>query len=144
MDMDNPASVISVAHVIQTAVAPVFLLTGIGAILGVLVNRLGRIVDRRRKLAEFTAEMRLLHAEELRMLWRRTRWIHRSITLCTLSALLVCLVIVALFVGAELRIDPGEIVAALFIAAMLGLIGGLFCFLREIALATSRFQASES
>lgn len=144
MAIDNPASVISIAHVIQTAVAPVFLLTGIGAIMGVLVNRLGRIVDRRRRLFEDGAESRRVHAEELRTLWRRTRWIHRAITLCTLSALLVCMVIVALFAGAELHIDPGQIVAALFVGAMLALIGGLFAFLREISLATSRFQTSES
>jgi hypothetical protein len=41
---------VAVAHAIQLAVAPVFLLSGIGAILAVMTNRLGRIIDRARVL----------------------------------------------------------------------------------------------
>ena len=40
----------SVVHVIQLAVAPVFLLSGVGVILTVLTNRLARIIDRARLL----------------------------------------------------------------------------------------------
>jgi uncharacterized membrane protein len=126
------------------AVAPVFLLTGVGAIMGVLVNRLGRVVDRRRRLAEAGEAIGREHAAEVAKLVRRVRWIHLAITLCTLSALLVCLVIVALFAGAELRFDPAKVVSALFITAMLALIGGLFSFLREIAIATGTFETGES
>lgn len=46
--METVASISTVSHVIQLAVAPVFLLSGVGAILAVLINRLGRIVDRYR------------------------------------------------------------------------------------------------
>jgi hypothetical protein len=142
--IDGPASVSSISHVIELAVAPVFLLTGVGAIMGVLVNRLGRVVDRRRRLAEASAAICRENADEVAKLVRRARWIHLAITLCTLSALLVCLVIVALFVGAELHFDPAKLVSALFIAAMLALIGGLFSFLREIAIATGTFETGES
>jgi hypothetical protein len=143
---------IVVAHVIQQAVAPVFLLTGVGAILGVLTNRLARIIDRWRVLDERHAgrkapgragagagehEQRVAEQlEELEMLWRRRDWIHRAITLCTVCALLVCVVIAALFLGAEFGIDPSRLVGLLFVTAMLSLISGLLCFLREIALAT--------
>jgi len=43
---------VTVAHAIQLAVAPVFLLSGIGAILVVITNRLGRIIDRARVLED--------------------------------------------------------------------------------------------
>jgi len=48
--METVSSITTVSHVIQLAVAPVFLLTGVGAILAVLINRLGRIIDRYRVL----------------------------------------------------------------------------------------------
>jgi hypothetical protein len=41
---------VAVVHAIQLAVAAVFLLSGIGAILAVMTNRLGRIIDRARVL----------------------------------------------------------------------------------------------
>ncbi|MQY50510.1 DUF2721 domain-containing protein [Rhodocyclus tenuis] len=139
--MIDSASVTNIAHVIEMAVAPVFLLTGVGAIMGVLVNRLGRVVDRRRRLTEAGPEKCQQCADEIIKLARRARWIHHAITLCTLSALLVCLVIVVLFLASELHIDPAKIVSALFIAAMFALIGGLFSFLREISLATGGIES---
>jgi len=73
---------------------------------------------------------------EMAMLTRRSRWVHWAVTLCTMSALLVCIVIAALFVGAVTSIDPSRTVSLLFILAMFALISGLLCFLREIFLAT--------
>ncbi len=72
---------------------------------------------------------------------RRARLIHWAITLCTVCDLLVCLVIAALFVGAELQVALPSTIAGLFIAAMLALIAGLVCFLREIALSTSVIES---
>lgn len=135
--MSNLTDIPTVSLAIQQAVAPVFLLTGIGSILGVLTNRLGRAVDRSRRLSEITAEhMRDSSQPEMSNLTMRTRWIRRAITLCTLSALCVCLSIAALFVAVQLRFDLSGAVSLLFIAAMLALIAGLLCFLREIVLAT--------
>ncbi|HQT25207.1 MAG TPA: DUF2721 domain-containing protein [Burkholderiales bacterium] len=124
--------VITVAHAIQQAVAPVFLLTGVGAILSVLSSRLGRVIDRFRAL-ECMSEP---HIEEMEILAKRARWIHWAISLCTICALFVCIVIAALFIGSELNRDPSGTVASFFIAAMLALTFGLLCFLREISLAT--------
>ncbi len=124
--------VITVAHAIQQAVAPVFLLTGVGAILGVLSSRLGRVIDRFRNL-ECMSEP---HLEEMEILAKRARWIHWAISLCTICALFVCIVIAALFIGSELNRDPSGTVAFFFVAAMLALTFALLCFLREISLAT--------
>jgi hypothetical protein len=134
--MQNTADVTIVAHVIQLAVAPVFLLTGIGAILNVITTRLARIVDRSRVLTNLNDQIKSAQKEEMAMLARRTRWIHWAVSLCTMSALLICIVIAALFVGSVTGFDPSRTVSLLFISAMFTLIAGLLCFLREIFLAT--------
>jgi hypothetical protein len=135
--MQNAADVTTVAHVIQLAVAPVFLLTGVGAILSVITNRLARIVDRSRVLSS-SAEQKH-YSQEMAMLARRARWVQWAVSLCTMSALFICIVIVALFVGSVISIDPSSAVSLLFILAMLTLISGLLCFLREVFLAMGNF-----
>jgi hypothetical protein len=141
--MQNTANVTIVAHVIQQAVAPVFLLTGVGAILSVLTNRLARVVDRFRSLNDSSEDVRTAHKMEIETLSRRARLIHWAISLCTICALFICIVIAALFVGSEMGIDPSGTISILFIAAMLALISGLLCFLREIALATGKIEVRE-
>ncbi|GCB02248.1 hypothetical protein SFMTTN_3070 [Sulfuriferula multivorans] len=138
--MPTAASITTVAHVIQLSVGPVFLLTGIGAMLSVLTSRLARIVDRFRTLNNTKDEERIVHEQEMTMLLSRARWIHWAISLCTLSALLICIVIAALFVGSVMSLDPSSTISVLFILAMLALISGLLCFLREIFLATGLIE----
>ncbi len=133
--MDSATDVTTVAHVIQLAVAPVFLLTGVGAILNVITNRLARIVDRSRILNSANEQIKAAQQEEMRLLVHRARWVHWAVSLCTMSALFICIVIAALFVGAVMGFDPSHGVSLLFISAMLTLIFGLLCFLREIFLA---------
>jgi hypothetical protein len=133
------SDITDVAHVIQLAVAPVFLLTGIGAILSVLINRLGRVVDRFRALEKLPTDLadagRAAARSEMNRLSRRARMVHWAIGFCTSSALLVCIVIATLFVGSVTGVQTPALIAILFIAAMLALVVGLLCFLREIALA---------
>ena len=146
------AGISTVAHVIQLAVAPVFLLTGVGAILAVLINRLARVVDRFRVLERHQPDsadeeadpIRTARCTEMRILSRRARLIHWAISLCTICALFVCVVIATLFVGSVVGADLSGVIALLFIAAMLALIAGLLSFLREIALATSSIHVSLS
>ena len=131
---------VAVAHAIQLAVAPVFLLSGIGAILMVMTNRLGRIIDRARVLEdryentrpELLASLRA----DLAILSRRAKLISLAITLCTTTALLVCTVIAMMFLSASLRFDATIPVVLLFIGAMLTFFLGLVWFLREIYVAT--------
>lgn len=128
-----------VGRIIELAVAPVFLLTGIGANLGVLTNRLGRIIDRSRILEDFLraeSANRHEHLAEITVLYRRGYLINRAITLSTACALLVCIVIASLFVGAVFRLGLNQFIAGLFILAMMSLIGSFIYFLREIFVAT--------
>lgn len=137
-------NVTTISHVIQLAVAPVFLLTGIGAILTVLTGRLGRVVDRFRVLMERHDQHQPQVLLEMQILSRRARLGHRAITLCTTAALLVSIVIGALFVGSEIKLDSSHLVSLMFILAMLSLISGLICFLREIYLSIHAFELSPS
>jgi len=142
MPQETPLA--AVGHAIQLSVAPVFLLTAIGTLLNVLTNRLARVIDRAR-VAEARAtasppeEHQVIEAL-LATLARRARLISRAITLCTITALLVCLVVAALFVGAFSPYPVAPIVAVLFVAAMLTMVAGLLSFLREIFVATASLR----
>ncbi|MGZ8200051.1 MAG: DUF2721 domain-containing protein [Methylosarcina sp.] len=132
------------AHVIQLAVAPVFLLTGVGSVLSVLTNRVGRIVDRTRLLENRLADNECTAPAEIRcelvLLSRRVRVVNWAISLCTFCALLICTVIVSLFVGTLVGLDFHTFIASLFIIAMIALILALLFFLREIYLAIASLR----
>lgn len=136
----NPADVANIAHSIQLSVAPVFLLSGIGVLLGVLTNRLGRVIDRSRPLEEKFAHADAAEVEELRRrlkhLSRRARLINASITLSTISALLVAIVVALLFASAFVRFSLALPVAVLFVGSMFALVGALLSFLVEVRIAT--------
>ena len=131
---------IPIAHIIDLAVAPVFLLTGIGAILAVMTNRLGRIIDRARMLEErlrdATEDTATACRADLGILSRRARLIYIAITLCTTTALLICTVIAVMFLSASLHFNATRPVTILFVAAMTTFFLGLVWFLREIYLGT--------
>ena len=133
----------TIAHAIQLAVAPVFLLTGIAGILSVLTNRLGRIIDRSRFLhGRPVPDVETIEnfQDELISLRQRARLIHWSIGLCTTSLLLICSVVAILFIGSFIDINMAVIIASLFIAAMFCLILALLNFICEIYLATAHVR----
>ena len=142
--MVQESQVSAIAHVIQLAVAPVFLLTGVGAMIGVMANRLARVIDRTRVLEErlpaASADAEPRYRAELGLLSRRGHLMQRAIGLCTTCALLVCAVIVTLFLGAFLETDVSSGIGLLFVAALLCLAVGLLLFLAEIRLALRAMQ----
>jgi hypothetical protein len=140
LSLFSGGDVSTVAHAIELAVAPAFLLTGIGATLNVMANRLARTIDRARMLEQRMEGMRGSERDlllgQLATLARRAKLIGRAITLCTFAILSVATVIIVLFVGAMLPVRVSVAVAMLFIVAMLALIVALLLFLREVFLAT--------
>ena len=130
-----------IGHVIQLAIAPVFLLTAVAGVLNVLVNRLGRAVDRRRVLVARRSALDVAACasadEELDYLERRVKLIYTAIALSVFCALLICMLIALAFIDAFLPFDFGKMIAVFFILAMFALIGSLFCFLREIFLGVN-------
>jgi hypothetical protein len=133
-----------VTHAIQLALAPVFLLTGIAGILNVMAGRLARIIDRGRQLTERPLPPQLHQDEtllvELQNLEHRRHLASAAITACTFSALLVCMVIAALFLEVFAQVKLGLLVSTLFIGSTLTLVIGLAYFLREVHLATQTIR----
>jgi hypothetical protein len=141
--------VIDIVHLIQTAIAPVFLLTGVASTLGVLTTRLSRIVDRARvledRIAGHPGEGPQLHGE-LAVLARRAHFINIAISLATISATLVALVVVTLFANAFFASELSVLIALLFVGAMVCLSAAYIVFFFEgrIAVAALRIGISRS
>ena len=130
-----------IAHVIQLAIAPVFLLTAVGTLLAVLSGRLGRAVDRRRALVAAMPTLndgisQTAHGE-LGYVQQRVRIIYAAIALAVACALLICLLIAIAFLDALIAANLAKVIAVLFVMAMLALIGSLALFLREIYLGVN-------
>jgi hypothetical protein len=127
------------ARAIQLALAPVFLLTGIAAMLSVMTGRLARIIDRGRAFAEgsvsFVSQDDVLIVLERQTLEPRRRLTSVAITATTIAALLVCMVIAGLFVEVMLETQLKWLISAFFAASMFALVAGLAFFLREVHLA---------
>ena len=126
-----------IASVIEMAVAPAFLLTGVGAILTVMTARLTRIVDRFRVLHEGTKVLSKNKNKELNLLILRGKWTHWAIALTTISALLICMLIAMIFISTEISFNLDQPTSILFIMAMTALIFGLLSFLKEVGLSKS-------
>lgn len=130
-----------ISHVIQLSVAPVFLLTSIATMINAMNTRLGRIVDRRRKVLEQRKGADLAEDEacdlELTTLGRRSYLSYLGIFFAVLSALLICLVMIGAFLGALISVDLSKAVAVVFILALFAIIVALGLFLREVYLGVS-------
>jgi len=137
--------VFDMTRAIQLAVAPVFLLTAIGAIINALMGRLGRAVDRRRKLEEllpaFEGETLASMERELASLARRIKLVFWAMAFAVLSALLVCLLIGTAFIGALVAVDLSKPVAGMFVLAIAALTVCLLAFLREVFIAAMADRA---
>jgi hypothetical protein len=135
----NAVQVVDIAHAIQLALAPVFLLSGIAAFLGVLTSRLARLVDRARNLEREVRQATAPdpdHArEQLSVMARRSRLINVAITLATISGLLIAMVVALLFSGTFVPINLAAYVAVLFVVSMTALVGAFLSFLLEVRIA---------
>jgi hypothetical protein len=143
MILSSATDIHDVSIAIRDAVTPVFLLTVIGSILGVLVNRLSRSIDRARAINAMHDEQFYKFADELDIIVRRTRWMRWSVGLFIFAGLCVAISIAAMFIGVELRVNLPHFVLMTFITAMFSLTIGLLCFLREIILASRETITSD-
>lgn len=138
--MPAPENALLIQQAIQLSVAPVFLLTGIAGLLGVMASRLARIIDRAREVGRLWGSLDEAAVAAARLevgsLERRRRLASWAINCCTGAALLVCTVIVTLFIDEFLLTNLKWLAGMQFIAAMLSVIAGLSCFLSEVYIAT--------
>lgn len=136
-----PSDIDTIAHAIQLALAPVFLLVAVGSLLGVLTTRLSRAVDRSRVLhgrVEAGGDPPASLNDEVLILARRMRIINAAVILCVICALLICTVVAIIFLASIVSIAVTAPIVWCFVAGMSCLIGALLCLLREIYLATMK------
>jgi len=125
--------------VLQVAIGPVILISGVGLLLLSMTNRLGRTIDRSRDLVELrrtgSEEERGRCKLQLEILWRRARLLRSAIILAAASVLFACLLIILLFVSALLHWEIAVLIIVLFTACMAAVIGSLVYFIRDIDLS---------
>lgn len=130
-----PITVSELVPILQTAIGPVILISGIGLLLLTMTNRLGRLIDRSRLLA---SELRRKPIDpepvqaQLAILQVRAVFVKRAITLSGVSVLLASLLIITLFVTALFRLEDAWLISILFIGCMLSLIGSIIAFIRDV------------
>ncbi len=141
--MDHPVAS-NFLPVIQLAITPVILISGVGALMLTLTNRMGRIVDRTRALAEKVRTAahsaaagpggaeRSHYETQLVILWRRAKLIRVAVTLAGLSMLLSCLLVMAIFADASLARDFGAPLVVVFLGSVICLAAALIAFLRDV------------
>ncbi len=146
--MIEGSGIAGISQGIQLSLAPVFLLVGIAGFINVFVARLSRVVDRSRvvegTLRHADPETRTKALRELGLLDQRAQMVYLGIKLGIFTALLVCLVIVTVFLEVFFGTSHPLLIAALFVGAMLSLIGALLAFLREVFLALRSVTLSRS
>lgn len=146
MLLDFATTPTEVANTIQLAVAPIFLLAGVGAFLNVCAGRLSRIVDRARDLEPRILKTRGAEHDRLirqiRILDRRMALVSQAIFLAVLSAILTCAVVVLLFAAGLTGLSFGTPIAVLFIATMVATGAGFFLFLIETRLGARAVRIS--
>lgn len=122
--------------ILQTAIGPVILISGVGLLLLTMTNRLGRVIDRARSLARERTQVEEINQgsieAQLRILWLRARLIRLAIVLSAMSALAAAVLIIALFFTALLQVDSAWLIGALFITCMTCLIGSLAVFIHDL------------
>jgi hypothetical protein len=137
-------SVTQLIPVLQTAIGPTILISGVGLLLLTMTNRLARTIDRTRaaarELPDKTAPNYKMHAGQLQVLWKRARLIRLSIALASLSALFAALLIIVLFVTALLQFENVWLICTLFIICLVCLISSLAVFIHDINLALAALK----
>jgi hypothetical protein len=125
--------------VLQVAIGPVILISGVGLLLLTLTNRYGRTIDRARQLVHELRELagadRQRLEGQIEILYHRARLLRLSILLAAVSVLLVSLLITVLFLTALWKLEAGLLISLLFIACLVALSGSLAAFIRDINLS---------
>ena len=145
--MPYSPEIATIAQTIQLSLSPVFMLTGIGALLNMLTGRLARVVDRARTLEALHPRSHGpehdRHVWELRLLDRRMAIINRALFLAVTSAVMTCLVVALLFVAVLAQLHIGQYVAVVFILAMLLLIASLVAFMIEVRISIRAIEVRD-
>jgi len=136
--------------VLQIAIGPVILISGVGLLLLSMTNRLGRVVDRSRflwrELRESKNDTREAITVQLSILSRRAQLVRSAIIFASISLLLTAILIIVLFITALLNLENVWVIIILFIGCMLSLIVSLILFIMDInqSLVALRVETGQS
>jgi len=134
--IERTASTPRVQQVVQLSLAPAFLLSGIGAIMNVIMSRMIWISQRIENIEERTEAQRTAkQAREVGWLMRRRKLMQGAIMFSTAAAVMISAVIMLLFISAYITAQIGTVIAGLWVLTMLLLVTGLAFFLMETRLA---------
>jgi multidrug efflux pump subunit AcrB len=126
------------------AIGPVILISGVGLLLLSMTNRLGRVIDRSRLLAEslrkVTEDGRPRITAQLKVLARRARLVRLAIILATLSMLLAAVLVIVLFMAAVFRLEVAVLVITIFVGCMASLFASLIVFIMDIDLSLAALK----
>ncbi|WP_232628804.1 DUF2721 domain-containing protein [Methylobacterium sp. Leaf118] len=129
----------SIAHIIQVALAPAFLLSALATLLNVFSTRLGRVAD---KVDRLTADLVGAGPEEAAALAQRLAYLRRrsglldaAVVMASLGGVMTGVAVLTLFVGALRDASAASILFACFGLALLCTVGALVAFMAEILLA---------
>ncbi|MBM2840906.1 MAG: hypothetical protein HW412_1434 [Bacteroidetes bacterium] len=129
-------SVTDLIPVLQTAIGPMILISGVGLLLLTMTNRLAHVINRARLLADelptATDQSRPGIEGQLAILWSRARLIRTAITMASTSALAAAFLIIVIFLTALWRLEITSLIIALFVICMACLIGSLVVFIRDV------------
>jgi hypothetical protein len=125
-----------IVPVLQVAIGPVILISGVGLLLLTMTNRLARAIERARllkaELPKRTDEERAQVLAQVAIIYRRAKTVRLGITFAALSALLASALVIALFFTALLHSESGMLVSIIFIACMASLFASLVAFICDI------------
>ncbi|MBY0489533.1 MAG: DUF2721 domain-containing protein [Gemmatimonadaceae bacterium] len=137
-----PQTFPQLAQLIQLAIGPVVLISGVGLILLTMTNRFGRIIDRGRRVADLIEAAHDPHRRDvlrlqLHILRRQARLMRMAVSLVVLAIFLVVAQILVTFIGTEVGGIPVTLATLLFFGALLSVLVAMGFFLREILLSTT-------
>jgi hypothetical protein len=138
----NPLT--EIVSVLQVAIAPVILISGVGLLLLSLTNRFGRAVDRTRQIHQQMREAapadRVRLANQVEVIYQRARLIQRAIVLGTLSALFAAVLILTLFFAALMKWQLAALIGLFFVGCLLTLVMSLIAFIMDIRLSLNALR----
>jgi hypothetical protein len=140
----NLPTVPDLIPVLQVAIGPVILISGVGLLLLSMTNRLGRVIDRSRildrELRPESSEDPNRSRAQLRILYFRARLLRRAIVLASVSVLLAACLIICLFVATLLQLNAAGVIIVLFISCLGSLICAMIEFIRDINQTLAAFK----
>ena len=130
--------------VLQTAIGPVILISGVGLLLLSMTNRLSRVIDRARNLLSYSETVagppRQKTLAQIDILWSQARLIRLAILFAAISLLCAALLIIILFITALFGIEDAWLLSIIFVACLGSLITSLIVFITDINRSLSAFK----